>query len=123
MKINFLSLAYRCRNDVAILYKSDANGVSILSFKKPVFADRVLTLTLVYRKQSMQIQYFFQMLQYSVATYFIDIIAGNFNYDVLRLLENKLLDILTDHVQMGNKPTHISANMINHVYIKKSLIE
>ena len=40
----FLSLAYGCRNDVALLNKFDANGVSILSFRKHAFADRVFTL-------------------------------------------------------------------------------
>ena len=40
----FLSLAYGCRNDVAVLNKFDVNGVSILNFKKHDFADRVFTL-------------------------------------------------------------------------------
>ena len=52
----FLSLAYRCENDVADLNKFDANGVSTLSFKKHAFADRAFTLMLVYRKQSMHMQ-------------------------------------------------------------------
>ena len=42
-----LSLASRCRNDVAVS-KSDANGVSFLSFKKNSFAKRVFSLMLVY---------------------------------------------------------------------------
>ena len=44
---NFLNLACGCRNDVAILDKFDANGVSIFSFKNHAFADRVFTLVLV----------------------------------------------------------------------------
>ena len=75
----FLSLAYGCRNDVPVLNNFDAIGVSILSFKKHDFADRVFTLMLVYRKQSMHMQEFFQMLQYLLATNPIDIIAGAFN--------------------------------------------
>ena len=63
------------------------------------------------------------MLQYLVATYSIDVIAGGFSCDLLQVSEYKLLDILTDHVQMVNKPTHISGSLIDHVYIKKSLIE
>ena len=63
------------------------------------------------------------MLQYSVTTYSIDIIAGDFNYDLLKVFESKLLDIFRGHVQMVNKPTHISGSLIDHVYIKKSLIE
>ena len=49
----FLSLAYECRNSVAVSNKFDSNGVSILSFKKHAFTDRVFTLMLVYKKQSM----------------------------------------------------------------------
>ena len=63
------------------------------------------------------------MLQHLVATYSIDIIAGDFNHDILKVSENKLLNIFTGHVQMVNKPTHISGSLIDHVYIKKSLIE
>ena len=52
----FLSLACGCRNDVTVLNKFDANEVFILSFKEHVFADRLFTLMLVYRKQFMHMQ-------------------------------------------------------------------
>ena len=97
--------------------------MSIFSFKKHAFADRVFTLMLLYRKQSIKMKEFLQMLQYLAVTYFIDIIAGDFNYDLLKVSENKFLDIFTDHVQMVNKPTHISGSFIDHVHIKKSLME
>ena len=64
---------------------------------------------------------FFQMLQYLVATYSIDVIAEDFNYDLLKVSVNKLLDIFRDHVQMLNKPTHISGPLT--IYIKKNLME
>ena len=60
----FLSSPYGYRNDVALLNEFDANGVSILSFKKQTFANRVFALMLGYRKQSMHMQEFFRMLQY-----------------------------------------------------------
>ena len=41
----------------------------------------------------------------------------------MKVSENKFLDIFTDHVQMVNKPTHISGSLIDHAYIKKSLME
>ena len=44
------------------------------------------------------------MLIYLLATNSIDIIVGNFNYDLLKVSENKLLDIFTHHIQMVNKP-------------------
>ena len=101
--------------DVAVLNKFDTNGVSILSFKKHAFADRALTLMLVYRKQSMNMQEFFHMLQYLLATHSIDIIAGDFSYDLLKVSQFIFLDIFTDHVQMVNKPTHISGSLIDHI--------
>ena len=63
------------------------------------------------------------MLQYLLATNSLDIIAGDFNYDLLKVSENKLLDIFTYHFQMVNKPTHISGSLINNVSIKKTLME
>ena len=119
----FLSLAYGCRNDGAVLNKFDANIVSNLSFKKYAFVDRVFALMLVYRKESMHMQSFFQMLQYLLATHSIDILAGDSNYDLSKVSQNKFLDIFTDHVQMVNKPTHISGSLIGHVYIKKAFMD
>ena len=43
------------------------------------------------------------MLQYLLATNSIDIIAGDFNYDLLKVSQNKYLYIFTDYVQMVNK--------------------
>ena len=71
----FLSLAYGYRNNVAVLDKSDGSGISIDSFKKHAFADRVFTLMLVYRKHSMPMQEFF----------FVGIVAGDFNFDLLKV--------------------------------------
>ena len=119
----FLSLAYGCRNDVVVLDKFDTNGVSIFSFKKHAVVNRVFTLMLVYRKQFLGMQEFSQLMQYLLAANSIDIIAGDFNYNLLKVIKNKLLDIFTDHVQMVNKPTHISGLLIDHVYIKKTLME
>ena len=78
---------------------------------------------LVYRKQSIHMEEFFQMLQYLLATHSIDIIAGYFNYDLLNGSQNKCLDLFRDHAQMVNKPTYISGSLIDHVYIKTTLTE
>ena len=118
----FLSLAYGCRNEFDVLDKFDTDGVSISSFKKHGFINRVFNL-IVYRKQFLRLQEFSQLMQYLQATNSIDIIAGDFIYNLLKVTENKLLDIFTDHVQIVNKWTHISGSRIDHVYIKKTLME
>ena len=117
---NFLSLPYGCKNEVALVDKFDANGVSIFSFKEHAFVYRVFTLMLVYRKQSLGVQEFSQIIQYLLAAYSIDIIRGDFNYDLLKVTENKLPDIFGDHFQRVNKVTHISGSLIDHVYVKKT---
>ena len=115
----FLRSAYECRNNVAVLDKFDTNGSSIFSFNKHNFADGEFTLMLVYRKHSMQMQKFFQMLQY-----FVDIVAGDFNFDFLKVSENNLLlNHFMEHTQIVNTPTHLSGSLIDHVYIKKALME
>ena len=91
-----------------------------MSFKKHAFVDRLTTLMLVYRKQPMQMQEFFQVLQYLLATQFIDIIVWGFSYNLLNVLENRFLDIFTDHFQMVKELTYISGSLIDHVYIKKT---
>ena len=48
-------------------------------------------------------QEFSQLVQYLPTTNSIDIIAGDFIYNLLKVTENKLLDIFTDHVQIVNK--------------------
>ena len=42
---------------------------------------------------------------------------------VFLVSKNKLLDVFTDHIEMVNKPTHISGSLIDHVFIKKDLME
>ena len=78
---------------------------------------------LVSRKQSMDTEEFFHMLQYLLTTYSIDVKAGDFNYDLLKVLQNKFLDIFTDHVLIVNKPTHILGSWIDHIYINKALMK
>ena len=63
------------------------------------------------------------MLEYLLATNSIDAIAGDFNFDILKVSENKLSDIFTHHVQTVNKQTRISGILIEHGYIKKILME
>ena len=62
-------------------------------------------LSLVSRKT----QEFFQMLQYLLATNSADIVAGDYNVDLLRVSENNLLlNHFMEHVRIVNKPRHIS---------------
>ena len=55
------------------------------------------------------------MLQYLLAKNSTDIIAEDFSYGLLKQLQNNFLDIFSHHVQIVNKPTHISGCLIDHV--------
>ena len=64
------------------------------------------------------------MLQYLLVTNSVDNVAGNVNFDLLKVWENNLLlNHFMEHVQIVNKPTYISGPLIDHVYIKKTLME
>ena len=89
----------------------------MFGFKKHTSVNRVFTLILVYRKQHLGIQEVFQLMQYLPSANSIDTLAGDFNYVFLKVTENKLLDIFTDHVLIVNKTTHLLGSLINHVYI------
>ena len=102
---------YECRKDVAVLDKFGADGICTFSFKKHAFAGRIFIFMLVYRQQFIRMQGFFQLLQYIIATNFIDIIVGGFNYD-----------LFIDNVQIVNKLTYVSESLMDHVFIKKMLM-
>ena len=63
------------------------------------------------------------MLQYLQATNYIDIIAGDFSYDPLKVSQNKSLDVFRDRVHVMNNPRQISGYLIDHAYIKKALMD
>ena len=72
----------------------------------------------------MRMQEFFQMLQHLLATKSVHIVVGDFNFDLLKVFENNLLlNHFMENVQIVNKPTHISGSLIDHVHIKKALME
>ena len=48
-----------------------------------------VTLMLVYRKQFMHMQEFFQVLEHLLATHSKDIIVGYFNYNLLKVINFK----------------------------------
>ena len=52
------------------------------------------------------------MLQYLLKINSINIIEGDFNYDLLKALANKHLDIFTCNVQTLSKPTQLFRSLI-----------
>ena len=61
----------------------------------------------------MRMQEFFQMLQYLLATNSVDIVAGDFNFDLLKVSENKLLlNHFMVHFPIVNTPTQIFGSLM-----------
>ena len=77
------------------LYYEQIHLNKAFSFKKHDFADRVFTLMLVHWIHSMQMQEFFQKLQYLLATNSVNIVAGDFNFDNLKSKLNQDNHILS----------------------------
>ena len=119
----YLSLAYGYQDNIFMLRRFVINGISMFSFRKDVFSEKIITMVLVYRAQSMTLEEFREILDYLIAANAVDLIAGDFNYDLLKTSQNKLIDCLKDYIQLDQEPTHISGSLIDHVYVKKSLLE
>ena len=119
----YLSLAYGCKESILVLRRFDINGVSILSFKKNYFSTNIFTMMLLYRPGSMAFEGLREVLEYLIATNTVDIIAGDFNYDLFKANPDKLMDFLKNYSQLVREATHISGSLIDHVYVRKNLLE
>ena len=113
---NFLSLAFECEDDIAIIGKFDINVISIISFRKYNSTYRVLTLMLVDQKKGMSLDEFSRILENLLAENSLDIIAGGFIYDLSKLSSNKLLNHMIGYTESVNKPTNISGSQKAYVY-------
>ena len=71
----------------------------------------------------MHMQKVYQVLQYLLTTNSIDIITEDLNYDLLKVWQNKFLDIFTDHLHIVNKPRHVSGSLVDQVSIIKAFME
>lgn len=76
-----------------------------------------------YRKLFLGLQDLSYLMQYLLVVNFIDVLARDFIYDLLKATEDKFLDISTDHDQIVNKQTYLSWSLPGHIYIKKTLIK
>ena len=64
---------------------------------------------------------FYDYLYYFIEAEEVDIIVGDFNFDVCR--KSRLPQILSEYVPLVEFPIHIVGSTLDHVYVKKSLLE
>ena len=79
----------------------------MLSLKKDKFPEKIFSM-LGYRAQAIPLEELRQMI---LAPNTVDIIAGDFNYDLLKV-SNKLLKYLKDYIQVVKEGTNISRSLI-----------
>ena len=90
----FLSLAYGCQGDIAIIRKFDINSMPIISLRKDNFTDRVFTLMLAYSKKDVSLDEFSRVLEYLLVANSVEVIAGGFNYDLSKVSLKRFLDYM-----------------------------
>ena len=96
------------------------NGISILSLRKDAFSDKAIAMMLLYW---VSLEHFCEILEYLLVSNSVDVIVGNFNYDLSKVSTNKILDHLKDYAQVVNEATHISWSLIDHVCVKNTLLK
>jgi len=117
-----MSLAFCLHKDIFVSEHEKHEGWSILTFRKPMFADANLKIALVYKQPNSQLQLFNTVIQ-AVLGKQTDIILGDFNIDAFNSNCRLLQEIFRSYELIVNEPTHLSGSLIDHVYVKKTLLE
>ena len=112
--------------DVEIMlsfWEFSSNGISILNLRKDAFSDKAITLMLFYWAHSVSLEQFCEILEFLLISNPVNVIVGDFNYDRSKVSTNKIVDHLKDYAQVVNEPMHISGSLIDHIYIKNTLLK
>ena len=75
----------------------------------------------LYKLNNQTLMKFYDYLYCFIEANKVDIIVGDFNVDACS--KSRLLEILSEYVQLVEFPTHIAGSTLDHVYVKKSLLE
>ena len=111
----FLGLAVYYKEQIDLIREFDGNGFSLFKTNVETFE---LTVMLLYRKNNTLIPEFYDLLRYLTSTYDIDLIVGDFNVQPNENLRN----VLNLYDQLIERPTFISGSILDHVYVKKSML-
>ena len=79
---------------------------------------------LLYRSPNSCLQDFLDSLQSFLFYFKIDVILGDFNidfFDINRQL--RLTNILIEYTQIVDQPSHIDGALLDHVYVRTSLLQ
>lgn len=117
----YQSLAICLRDSVILDDSMHSPGVSKILFKKSNLIDANIKLVLLYRKQSWLLPSFIDDLKQLLYDD-IDIIMGDFNIDAFKP-NKELVNVLSNYKLIIQSATHLSGGQIDHIYIKKALLD
>ena len=117
----FLSLAYAFQKDITVISQKEFAGVSICNFRKSTFVSVPLKLLILYKLNNQPLIAFCDYLYYFTEAKEVDITVGNFNADACN--KSRLPQIISEYIQLVEFQSHIAGSTLDHVYVKKSLLE
>ena len=120
----FTSILYGFNPEVVdLIYCRDIPGASVFQVQKQSFSTEPVNIILLYRKNSLSANDLFYMLNNLINDDFdIHIILGDFNINAFTENNNYVFEYLSDYQLVINEPTHISGSLLDHVYVKKDVI-
>jgi len=107
------------KSNIELLDHFAINGFSVLKVSTALSPLLEFTILLLYRKKDLPIEQFLEALEYFSSSRNIDIVVGDFN-----LKPNAILSqTMNNYEQVVLEATHLGGCILDHVYIKKSLLE
>ena len=101
-----LCLAYEHQDDIAVIRKFGINGISMISFRKDNFTERIFTLMIVHWKKAMSLMEFYWMRQCLLVANSEYVIRGDFNYHLSKVSSNQLPEDMIGYTKVVNWPKH-----------------
>ena len=101
-------------------------GFLLFKMEKNSFSELSLKVLLVYRSHQENIHNFLEALRYLLTAHSdISIVLGDFNIDLLKndRTSIELKNLVFGFKQIVHKPTHIDGGLIDHIYVRKSLLD
>ena len=118
----FCSLAFLYRDSLDILNELSLPSFSIITVVKKSFSLQQLTILLLYRKNSQEMRVFMETLDYLLLSQSPDVVVGDFNINALKDNDG-LMSTFEEYHQIVSEPTHLAGSLLDHVYIKKPLLD
>ena len=92
-------------------------GISIIDIKKDSFSHDLIRVILLYRSPNSPLTSIYNSLENELSDIFINIVLGDFNTDILNIININLNNVLSNYTLLVNELTYISGSLQDHVYV------